>query len=123
MRFYIYGLIDPRDYAVRYVGKTNRRIDSRVRLHRSTASTGKPTRVATWLRQLGREPWLVCLESGNEVQKAMAGRSGVRYLSSYREALWAKRFRRTIVNAESFTWTWAWRQLVNPKDLDFDAGS
>lgn len=30
MRYYIYTLIDPRDYKVRYVGRTRQRMDTRL---------------------------------------------------------------------------------------------
>ena len=31
MRYYVYGLIDPRDYRVRYVGRTSQRMDRAAR--------------------------------------------------------------------------------------------
>ncbi len=42
MRHYIYGLIDPSDYRVGYVGRTSGRIETRLSEHLAKAS-GRPS--------------------------------------------------------------------------------
>lgn len=60
----MYGLIDPRDGLVWYVGRSVRPA-VRFNGHLSAARSGKKSRCATWVRSLlrsGRQPLLVLLE-------------------------------------------------------------
>lgn len=56
-RFLIYGLIDPRDRSLRYIGKTHKRREFRLKEHIEAAQAGEPSSVYHWIREL--------LESGN----------------------------------------------------------
>ncbi len=86
MKHYIYGLIDPRDYKVRYVGRTTKRMDTRLREHSFYVATD-PRPVYVWLRSLGQSPWLVCLEVSSDREGAITA-----------ETKWLKRHRLTVLN-------------------------
>ena len=61
----IYALIDPRDSAIKYVGKTLQSIDSRLATHLSYAKKGLHTYCARWLKGLldaGLRPEVQILE-------------------------------------------------------------
>lgn len=51
-RYLIYGLIDPRDRCLRYVGKTHKRRETRLREHLEAARLGSEAPVAVWIREL-----------------------------------------------------------------------
>jgi len=51
-RFLIYGLIDPRDRCLRYVGKTHKRREIRLSEHIEAAREGQSSRVYRWIRGL-----------------------------------------------------------------------
>ena len=51
-RFLIYGLIDPRDRCLRYIGKTHKRREIRLQEHIDRALSDKDTHVYRWLRML-----------------------------------------------------------------------
>lgn len=109
--FKIYGLIEPETHLVRYVGKTHQPLDIRYRAHAS----GNAPSTADWIATLDGPPLLVLLEQGEErMITGGDGRSRLR-ASSFAEAKWIKRFRRTLVNqhkreAASKVWDW----LKNP---------
>ncbi len=48
----IYGLLDPRDGSLRYVGQTTRSLKKRLQEHLSLASRSKQTHVSHWLKLL-----------------------------------------------------------------------
>jgi hypothetical protein len=52
MRYYVYGLIDPRDYRLRYVGRTSQRMDKRLEQHIGAAQRGAKSPVYRWIREL-----------------------------------------------------------------------
>jgi hypothetical protein len=61
----IYGLIDPRDRCLRYVGKTHKRREWRLGEHIQHASDGSTLPVHRWIRELltqGSQPEIVVLE-------------------------------------------------------------
>ena len=95
MRHYIYGLIDPSDYRVRYVGRTSGRIETRLSEHLAKAHAGDPAPVYEWLRSLAGPPRLVRLET---CQGLVPGRQGIRAASVQAEIKWIKRFRRDVLN-------------------------
>ncbi len=97
MKFYIYCLIDPRDYKVRYVGRTTGRMDHRLAAHVGQAERGKASPLYDWIRSLlpGR-PWLACLETCDALVKKHGG--GWREASEQIEVKWIKRFRRECLN-------------------------
>ena len=74
MKYYIYGLIDPRDYRIRYVGRTTQRMDRRLQHHLGQAKRCNPSQVYDWLRSLPGPPWLVCLETCEGLVKRSHGR-------------------------------------------------
>lgn len=49
-RFLIYGLIDPRNRCLRYVGKTHKRREIRLREHIEKAESGAKSHVYNWIR-------------------------------------------------------------------------
>lgn len=51
-RFLIYGLIDPRDRCLRYIGKTHKRRELRLQEHIEGARAGKSSYVYNWIREL-----------------------------------------------------------------------
>lgn len=58
-RYLIYGLLDPRDAALRYVGKTHMRREHRLERHIESALEGASAPVSRWIRELseiGLEP-------------------------------------------------------------------
>ena len=64
-RFLIYGLIDPRDRCLRYVGKTHKRREIRLSEHVENATSGDKGYVYSWMRNLldsGRSPEIFVLE-------------------------------------------------------------
>jgi hypothetical protein len=115
MKHYIYGLIDPRDYKVRYVGKTSQRMDKRLDHHIGRAKRGDTKPVYAWLRSLlPSQPWLVCLETCDGLVRKSCGGSW-REAAGPSEVKWIKRFRRDCLNnvtAESLKRDWT--RLVNP---------
>ena len=115
MRYYIYGLVDPRDYKVRYVGRTSQRMDKRLTHHVGQAKRGNPKPVYAWIRSLSVTPWLVCLEICSGLVKKPGGK-GWRSDAEPTEVKWIKRFRRDCLNdltAEEAKRDWS--RLVNPK--------
>ena len=54
-RFLIYGLLDPRDRCLRYVGKTHKRRELRLDEHLSSARDGGRSYVYNWIRLLQSE--------------------------------------------------------------------
>jgi len=114
MKQYIYGLIDPRDYRVRYVGRTTQRMDRRLAHHMGQAKRGNPKPVYAWLRALlPGQPWLVCLETCNGLVKKVGG-TGWRNAADPAEIKWVKRFRRDCLNDLKFESTKRdWVHLVN----------
>ena len=64
-RFLIYGLIDPRDRCLRYVGKTHKRREIRLQEHIAAAKEGERSHLYNWLRGLlkeKKEPEIFVLE-------------------------------------------------------------
>ena len=51
-RYLIYGLLDPRDLALRYVGKTHLRRELRLARHVEAALEGRSAPVSQWIREL-----------------------------------------------------------------------
>jgi hypothetical protein len=51
----IYGLVDPRNNQLRYVGKTIQPLEDRLRLHVNDAQKIRRRHVCTWIRSLQRE--------------------------------------------------------------------
>jgi len=51
-RFLIYGLLDPRDRSLRYIGKTHKRRELRLQEHLEAARRGKTSYVYNWRREL-----------------------------------------------------------------------
>jgi hypothetical protein len=113
-KYYIYGLIDPHDYKVRYVGRTSCRMDKRLTEHIQFARRGDPRPVYDWIRSiLPGTPLLVCLETCSKLVKKASGR-GWRDAAEPSEVKWIKRFRRDCLNdlgqEEAKN---DWRKLVN----------
>ena len=64
-RYLIYGLVDPRTRCLRYVGKTHKRRELRLREHIESAEEGEASPVYYWIRQMldaGCEPAIFVLE-------------------------------------------------------------
>jgi hypothetical protein len=114
MKHYIYGLVDPRDYKVHYVGRTTRRMDQRLYDHIGAARRGHPAPVYEWLRSLlPGQPWLVCLETCSGLIKK-AGGKGWRNAAELAEVKWIKRFRRDCFNnLDGESHKRDWLRLVN----------
>ena len=51
-RYLIYGLLDPREKELRYVGKTHKRRELRLAEHISAAENGEAAPVYSWIRSL-----------------------------------------------------------------------
>jgi hypothetical protein len=51
-RYLIYGLLDPRDQALRYIGKTHLRRERRLERHIEAAAEGREAPVSQWIREL-----------------------------------------------------------------------
>lgn len=51
-RYLIYGLLDPRDHALRYIGKTHLRRERRLERHIEAAAEGRTAPVSHWIREL-----------------------------------------------------------------------
>ena len=51
-RFLIYGLIDPRTRCLRYIGKTHKRRELRLKEHIEAAEDGETSYVYNWIREL-----------------------------------------------------------------------
>ncbi len=67
-KVYIYGLYDPRDYQLRYIGKTEK-LRKRLWHHLKDAKAGQKTYKANWMRQLlseGLEPTIGILMETTE---------------------------------------------------------
>ena len=117
MKSYIYGLIDPQDYKVRYVGKTSQRMNRRLAHHIGAAKRGHKAPVYEWIRSLlPLEPWLVCLQICAGLVSTSDGRRS-RDASGPAEVKWIKRFRRDCLNNVAYEETRrTWVELVNPTD-------
>jgi hypothetical protein len=64
-RYLIYGLIDPRDRCLRYIGKTHKRRELRLAEHIGLATEGRGAPVYEWIRSLlgeSLEPEIFVLE-------------------------------------------------------------
>ena len=64
-RFLIYGLVDPRNRCLRYVGKTHKRRELRLNEHIEAARADGASHVYRWIRELldaGHEPQIFVLE-------------------------------------------------------------
>lgn len=64
-RFLIYGLVDPRQQCLRYIGKTHKRREIRLQEHIAAAQAGETSHVYRWLRALlqsGHLPDIFVLE-------------------------------------------------------------
>jgi len=58
-RYLIYGLLDPRELCLRYVGKTHKRWEIRLKEHIEDALSGSTSPVHKWIREIiayGIEP-------------------------------------------------------------------
>ncbi|NDY96256.1 GIY-YIG nuclease family protein [Wenzhouxiangella limi] len=58
-RYLIYGLLDPRDQSLRYIGKTHKRRELRLKEHIEEAKEGTHRPVHRWIQELlseGHEP-------------------------------------------------------------------
>lgn len=51
-RYLIYGLLDPRSNALRYIGKTHKRRELRLNEHIEAAHEGRTSPVYQWIREL-----------------------------------------------------------------------
>ena len=111
--YYIYGLIDPRDHQIKYVGQS-RNPEGRLLGHLSAAVRGtKP--VHTWLRSLRPTlPLLVILES--VAPRMILVGANVVNSASVMEAKWLKRFRRTVLNYNKKQCA-AYDAFVNPPEV------
>lgn len=99
MRHYIYALVDPDNYKVRYVGMTRQRIDSRLKHHIGAAQRGKRGPVYDWLRSLlPKTPHVVCLEICEGTVRGNLGATSWRDAAVPAEVKWIKRFRRDVLN-------------------------
>jgi|ERR1039458_3146154 hypothetical protein len=117
VKYYIYGLIDPRDYKVRYVGRTSQRMNRRLAHHTAAAKRGNTKPVYEWMRSLQPlQPWLVCLETCVGLVKKTNG-LGWRDDAEPAEVKWIKRFRRDCLNQIAFeSGKKDWQKLVNPDE-------
>lgn len=64
-RYLIYGLLDPRDEALRYIGKTHKRREIRLAEHIEAAREGDTWPLHNWIRELmdaDAEPVIFVLE-------------------------------------------------------------
>ncbi|MFC1745933.1 hypothetical protein ACFL35_18215 [Candidatus Riflebacteria bacterium] len=64
-RYLIYGLIDPTNRCLRYIGKTHQRREWRLAEHLEKAKNGVDSHVYNWIRQLinkGLEPEIFVIE-------------------------------------------------------------
>jgi len=64
-RFLIYGLVDPRDRCLRYIGKTHKRREIRLQEHIDAAQAGQTSYAYNWLRGVlttGHVPEIFVLE-------------------------------------------------------------
>ena len=64
-RYLIYGLLDPRDASLRYVGKTHMRREHRLERHVESALEGASAPVSQWIRELhgvGLDPVVFVIE-------------------------------------------------------------
>ena len=107
MKSYVYGLIDPRDHQVRYVGQTQQ-LEQRYLSHCSGGSTC----TAEWVRSLAPlKPVLVLLA---EVEHSWYNA----YPATESETKWIKRFRRTVLNVRTRKSSPStWDRLVNPDEV------
>lgn len=121
MRYYVYGLIDPRDYRVRYVGRTSQRMDKRLEQHIGAAQRGAKSPVYRWLRELlPAKPWLACLEICDGIAESTRKGTSVasRHPVEVSEVKWIKRFRRDCLNdLEHEQCKRDWKNLVNPDEV------
>lgn len=65
----IYGLVDPRNHELRYVGKTIQPLEDRLRIHLNDAKNIKRRHVCVWIRKVARDgftPEIFEIESVNE---------------------------------------------------------
>jgi hypothetical protein len=123
MRHYIYGLLDPDNHFIRYVGQTAM-LESRFRAH----CGGRDSCTREWIAQLAQrkqKPVLCILELIEQEEWVPVPDEplfehqpfdphGLR-TPLHRETVWLKRFRKTILNRKardnsSISWDW----LVNP---------
>ena len=125
---HIYGLIDPRNHQVKYVGQS-RNPEGRLRSHLALARRGKdgffgrpaPARreakpVYLWLRDLHPAlPVLVVLEA---VERRIIRVNGIRVQwASAMEAKWLKRHRRTVLNYDKKQCA-AYDAFVNSREVN-----
>ena len=81
----IYGLIDPRTSQLRYVGKTNKSIATRLNGHLYDRKVGKTTRVGNWIKNLlsdDLKPDIILLETVTESEWVEAEIFWISYFKS-----------------------------------------
>ena len=111
---HIYGLIDPRNHQVKYVGQS-RNPEGRLRGHMGASVRGtKP--VHAWLCDLHpAPPLLVVLEA---VERRIIRVNGIRVQwASVMEAKWLKRHRRTVLNYDKKQCA-AYDAFVNSREVN-----
>ncbi len=120
--FIIYALVDPETHLVRYVGQTTQVLQLRYRAH----CRGHVPATGAWaqsLRERGRDPILLILQTGDDVMVPVKGQAGTGRQRKIRaaadaEVKWIKRFRRTVLNrAVRSSCKTTWDYLVNPDEV------
>lgn len=73
----IYGLVDPSNGSIRYVGKTVQDPARRLRQHQHSARTVNRTHLHAWLRSLSCDPAICVLERGGESELSLLERKWI----------------------------------------------
>ena len=84
MEIHIYGLIDPRDGQLRYIGATRNSLKARLSVHLSSAKGGGKSPRVRWLQGLMRDglrPEIFTIEVVDGLQEAEAERFYIQYFS------------------------------------------
>lgn len=114
---YVYALVDPTNYQVRYVGQCK---DLHVRYigHMNSAEWhGSP--VYEWIRRIAAaKPQLVVLQPIPRNRQVEIRPGQLRLLSSILEAKWVKRFRRTVLNVNRRVCAAAFEDFANPPNIN-----
>jgi hypothetical protein len=110
----IYGLVDPHNHEVRYVGQTRNAAEARLENHLLCAETGVQHPVYDWIRSLApAQPILIVLQRIEESPQILNAKREHRAHAA--EVKWMKRFERFQLLQFVDTKRRAYKRLVNPE--------
>lgn len=120
MKATIYALVDPNTHQVRYVGRTRKTINQRLKHHIASAKSGVKSPVYDWIRSLQVVPVVVVLQDGIDVKRNTSGAYSTRRYwttDAAAETKWMKRFERSQLLCAIPRDSGVYKSLTNPHSV------